>query len=297
MVGCGFPGSEKRNLTWFITCSDSFLSTMRIPVVLGRDLNQADFDRPLRSAVVNETFVRKYLAGANPVGQVFYPPTWKAGALSEPITIVGVAKDAHYRGVRDEAPPTAYVPYVVGPPSDSKMVFAIRTRMLPQALASTVRQAVASVDPHLPVAEMRTEREQIDQSLGTERLFAALVTAFGVIAVVLAAIGLYGIMAFSVSRRTSEIGVRLALGARRGDVQWLVLRQSLQTAAVGILVGTGCALELTRVLGKLLYGVKPNDPVSVIGAVVVMGAVGTLAAWIPARRASRVDPMVALRGD
>jgi predicted permease len=297
--GVRFPGSDKANQTWFLACSDSFLSTMRIPIVLGRDLNRADFDRSLRSAVVNETFVRRYMAGVNPIGQVFYPPPWrvKPDGRVEPVTIVGVAKDAHYRSVRDQAPPTAYMPYALRPPGDSRMVFEIRTQVPLQSLASTIRETVASVDPHLPVAEMRTEEEQIDQSLGTERLFAALVTAFGVIAVVLAAIGLYGVMAFSVSRRTTEMGVRMALGARRGDVQWLILRQSLAMAAVGILVGVPVALELSSLAGKLLYGVKPNDPASMVGAVAVMVLVAAVAAWIPARRASGVDPMVALRFD
>ena len=292
------PGRAQRNQTWFLFDSDSFLSTMRIPILRGRDLSHADFDRPLRSAVVNETFVHKYLAGSDPVGQLFYPPAWSAGEqLNQAVTIVGVAKDAHYRGVRDEVPPTAYLPYPLRPAGDTRMVFAVRTHAVPQSFASAIRRAVADVDPHLPVAELRTEREQIDQSLGTERLFAALVTAFGLIAVALAAIGLYGVMAFSVSRRTSEIGIRLALGARRGNVQWLVLRQSLLMAALGILAGVPSALAMTSIAARLLYGVKPNNPANIAAAVVVMAVVAILAAWIPARRASRVDPMAALRSE
>jgi len=292
--GVRFPGSDERHPTWFLAVSDQFLPTMRIPVISGRGLTQSDFDHALRNAIVNESFVRKYLPDRNPLGQSFLPPKWER---DEPITIVGVAKDAHYRGVRDAAPPTAYVPYPLRPSGDTRMVFAVRTRMAPESLASTVRQVVASVDPHLPVSEMRTEREQIDLSLGTERLFAALLTAFGVIALILAAVGLYGIMAFSVSRRTREIGVRLALGARPGDVQWLVLRQSLVMTAVGIVVGVPVVLALGSFLEKLLYGIKPNDPLSIAGAVVVLAMVAALAAWIPARRASRVDPMRALRFD
>lgn len=282
--------------TWFLYCSDSFLSTMRIPVLLGRDLSAADFDRAIPSAVVNETLVKKYLSAANPIGQIFYPPRWVDDRNnSKPFTIVGVARDAHYRGVRDEAPPTAYIPFASRPPGDSRMVFVIRTRLVPLSLASAVRRAVASIDPNLPVAEMRTEREQIDHSLGTERLFATLVTMFGIIAVILAAIGLYGVMAFSVNHRIGEIGVRMALGAQRGDVRWMVLRQSLFMAVLGIFVGVPSALLLTSTVRKLLYGVTPNDPASVAGAVIVMLVVAALAAWIPARRASRVDPMVALR--
>lgn len=291
-----FPGDDKGKQTWFLNCSDSFLSTTRIPILLGRDLNPADFDHPVRSAVINETFVKKYLAGVNPIGQIFYPPDWqRQGNPPEAFTIVGVAKDAHYSGVRDEVPPTAYLPYSLRPPGDSRMVFMIRTRLAPLWLATSVRQAVASVDANLPIAEMRTERDHIDRSLGAERLFATLVTTFGVIALILAAIGLYGVMAFSVNRRIPEMGIRMALGARRGDVQWLVLRQSLFLALLGILVGLPAALTLTSFVKKLLYGVKPNDPASLAGAVLVMSAIAAVAAWIPALRASRVDPMVALR--
>jgi predicted permease len=292
------PGDSKGNLTWFLDCSDSFLSVAKIPILVGRDFNRADFDRPVPSAIVNETFVKRYLPGVSPIGRISYPPGWGAkDKASEPFTIVGVVRDAHYRGVRDAVPPTAYVPYAYRAPGDSRMVFMIRARIAPMSLVSAVRQAVAAVDANLPVAEMRTEREQIDRSLGSERMFATLVTMFGAIALVLAAIGIYGVMAFSVARRTPEIGIRMAIGAQRGDVQWLVLRQSLSLAALGVFVGIPSALELTSLVSKLLYGVKPNDPISLIGAVMVMIAVAGLAAWIPARRASRIDPMVALRNE
>jgi predicted permease len=286
------PGDEKGKPTWFLTCSDSFLGTMGIPIVLGRDLSRADFDRPARNAVVNQTFVAKYLAGRNPVGQVFYPPAEK-----EPFTVVGVAKDAHYRGVRDAVPPTAYLPYPFRFAGDSRMVFAVRTRSAPGSYGSAVREAVASVDSNLPVAEMRTERDQVDRSLGAERLFASLMSAFGAMAMILAAIGLYGVMAFAVTRRTPEIGIRIALGAQRGAVQWMVLRQSLTMALWGIVVGVPGALALARLVRTLLYGVEPGDPASVAWAVVVIAAVAGLAAWIPARRAASVDPMKALRAE
>ncbi len=290
------PGDANGKQTWFLFCSDSFSSTMSIPILLGRDLSRADFDHPVRSAVVNETFVKKYLAGVSPIGRVFYPPNWQSRGMSpEAFTIVGVAKDAHYRGVRDEVPPVAYLPYAWRPIGDSRMVFAIRTRVGPLSLASAVRRAVASVDATLPIAELRTERDQIDRSLGAERMFATLATTFGAIALILAAVGIYGVMAFSVARRTPEIGIRMALGARPEDVQWLVLRQSLFLALLGILVGIPSALVFTSLVGKLLFGVKPNDPVSLAGAVIVMIAVAALAGWIPARRASHVDPTVALR--
>ncbi|HKD05413.1 MAG TPA: ABC transporter permease, partial [Bryobacteraceae bacterium] len=295
--GVKFPGSDKRNQTWFIFCSDSFLSTARIPITLGTDLTAADFDHGAPRAVVNETFVRKYLPGVNPIGRVFSAPQWDPKSPPPLITIAGVAKDAHYRGVRDEAPPTAYVLFGNRPASDNNMVFMIRTRVTPHSIESAVRQAVASVDANLPVSEVRTEKEQIERSLGTERLFGILVTVFGLIAVALAAVGLYGIMSFSVERRTSEVGVRLALGARRGQVQWMVVRQSLMMAALGIAIGVPAALELSGVASKLLYQVKPNDPLSIAAAALALAAVAALAAWIPAVRASRVNPTAALRSE
>jgi predicted permease len=290
------PGDAKGRPTNFLNCSDSFLSTMGIPIVLGRDLSRADLDLPARSAVVNETFVRKYLGGRNPIGQVFEPPN-RGTAQAPPFTIVGVAKDAHYRGVRDEVPPTAYLPYAFRAAGDTAMVFAVRVRQAPGSFASAVREAVASVDSNLPVAEMRTERDQIERSLGAERLFASLMSAFGAMAMTLAAIGLYGVMAFAVTRRTPEIGIRIALGAQRGEVQWMVLRQSLLMALGGIVVGVPGALALSSLVRSMLFGVEPGDPTSILAAVMVIASVAGLAAWIPARRAASVDAMKALRAE
>jgi predicted permease len=291
------PGDAKAKPTHFLTCSDSFLSTMRIPMLLGRDLSRADFDLPARSAVVNETFVRKYLEGRNPIGQVFERRNWQRKSGPELFTIVGVVKDAHYRGVRDQVPPTAYLPYPFRSAGDSRMVFAVRVRSAPLSFAAAVRDAVAGVDSNLPVAEMRTEQDQIERSLGAERLFASLMSAFGAMAMILAAIGLYGVMAFAVTRRTPEIGIRIALGAQRGEVRWMVLRQSLVMALWGIAAGVPAALALARLVRSMLYGVEPSDPASLVAAVAVIAAVAGLAAWIPARRASRVDPMKALRNE
>jgi predicted permease len=288
------PGDNKGKETYFLYCSNSFLTTMRIPVVLGRDLSPADFDRSMRSAVVNEAFVKNYLPHTNPIGRIFYPPGWNE-ENPQPITIVGVAKDAHYKGVRQQVPPTAYEPYALRFSGDTGMVFVIRTSLAPLSLAPAVRKAVARVDTNLPIADMRTEREQIDRSLGTETMFASLVGIFGAIALVLAAIGLYGVVAFSVARRTREIGIRMALGAQRANVLWLILRQSLLLALAGIVIGIPCALALTKLVGKLLYGIKPNDPITVATAIAMMLAVAALASWIPARRATKVDPMEALR--
>ena len=290
------PGVAGGKNTYFIMCSNGFLHAAGIGMVAGRDLDRADFDRPTRSAVVNESFAKQYLGGENPVGRTFLAPDWqKEGSDRAPFVIVGVARDAHYRAVREVVPATAYVAYPFRSINDSHMSFLIRTRLDPLSIGADVRRAVANVDPHLPVAELRTERDQIDQSIGSERMFAALVGAFGAIALLLAAIGAYGVMAFSVSRRIPEIGIRMALGAQRGQVMRMVLRQSVLLSAGGALLGVPVAIWLTSFVQKLLFGIKPNDPVSIAAAVVLLPAVAAFAAWIPARRASRVDPMKALR--
>jgi len=175
------------------------------------------------------------------------------------------------------------------------MTFELRTAMPPMAIAGAVQRVVGAIDRSLPVAGIRTQEEQIRDTLGTERMFAVVVSSFGAIAALLAAIGLYGVMAYAVTRRTSEIGIRLALGAGRGDVQWMVLRESLWMVAAGLLIGIPAALALTRLVQQALYGIRPNDPVSFLTAGVLMVAVAAVAAWIPARRAARVDPMRALR--
>jgi len=178
-----------------------------------------------------------------------------------------------------------------------QVTFEIRTLLAPMTIAGAVRRAVAEIDRNVPVAEMRTQEEQIRQTLGMERLFATLVGSFGLIAALLAAIGLYGVMAYAVTQRTTEIGIRLALGAGRGDVQRMMLRDSMLMVAIGMVAGIHAALALTRLLREMLYGVAPTDPLSFIVAGVLMLAVAAAAAWFPARRAARVDPMRALRQD
>jgi ABC-type antimicrobial peptide transport system permease subunit len=177
------------------------------------------------------------------------------------------------------------------------MTFAIRTALPPLSIVRDVRLAAAEIDAALPVAQVTTQESRIAESLGTERLFAGLVSAFGVVAALLAAIGLYGVMAYSVTRRTAEIGIRMALGARAADVQRLVLRESLLMVALGLLIGLPAAYLVSGTTAKLLYGVRPVDPLSYAAAALAMLAVAGLAAWIPARRAARIDPNIALRTD
>jgi len=277
-------------------CSASFLSTIRIPILLGRDLTPADERSSQHVAVVNEQFVKQFLDGRNPLGQIFYfGDPRKPGRDFAPIQIVGVARDAHYTRVRVKPKPTTYMPYAQSLAGLHQMTFVIRTALPPLSIAAAVRHAVASVDATVPVAELKTERQQIAESIGTERLFAGLVSAFGAVAALLAAIGLYGTMAYSVARRTVEIGIRLALGADRSGVLWLVMRQSLLLVAIGLAVGIPSALALTGLVRSSLFGIQPNDPASFVAGALLMSVVGAFAAWLPARRAAHVDPMIALR--
>ena len=292
------PGVESKQTfdAQQLFCSASFLSTMRIPILLGRDLTPADEHASQHVAVVNEQFVKQFLDGRNPLGQIFYFGNPRKPARDfAPIQIVGVARDAHYTRVRLEPKPTTYMPYAQSLAGLHQMTLVIRTALPPLSIAGAVRRAVASVDATVPVAELKTEQQQIAESIGTERLFAGLVSAFGAVAALLAAIGLYGTMAYAVARRTVEIGIRLALGADRSGVLWLVLRQSLLLVAIGLVIGIPAALALTGLVRSSLFGIQPNDPVSFVVGALLMTVVGAFAAWLPARRAARVDPMIALR--
>lgn len=286
------PGYSARNgqtpTTYVMQVGSHFLTAMEIPILAGRDIEDRDSQKAPRTAVVNETFARRYLGGQNALGRTF-----NLGSGST--EVVGVCADAKYDELRNGVPPTAYLSYLQNDFTWGGMIFELRTAMPPMAIAGAVQRAVAAIDRNVPVAHMRTQEEQIRETLGTERMFAGVVGSFGVIAALLAAIGLYGVMAYAVTRRTNEIGIRLALGAGRGDVQWMVLRESLWMVVAGLVVGIPVALALTKYVQASLYGIQPNDLVSFVGAGVLMVVVAAIAAWIPARRAARVDPMRAVR--
>lgn len=281
-----------------IVASSRFHRILGIPMLLGRELDDADGPNNRKVAIVNETFVRTYMAGANPIGRVFYFGGPEATQKPEDaFEVVGFCKDAKYDSLKHAAPPTAYLSYLQKPDWMRAATFEIRTELPASALANAIRTEVAGIDRNVPVAEMRTQEEQIRQSLGMERLFAELVGGFGLCAALLAAIGLYGLLAYTVTRRTPEIGIRLALGAGRLSVQWMVLRDMLWMVAIGMATGIPMALALTRLMRKALFGVAPDDPISFAGAGALMALMAIVAAWIPARSAARVDPIKALRNE
>ena len=276
---------------------ENFLETMEIPLLAGRTLKPQDDAKAPKVAVVNQTFASKYFPNEDPIGKRF---TFDSRKPDE-VEIVGLAKDAKYTRQRDDFPPTAYSSWRQELNGMRGATFEVRTTGDPTAAVAAVRQAVREVDANLPLNSVKTQIEQADETLRMERLFAKLMTLFGLLAQQLAAIGLFGVLAYAVSRRTHEIGIRMALGAERGDVLKMILRQGMTLALIGVGLGLAGAYVLTRYLESqlnlqsMLYGVKVNDPLTYGVIAVGLTLVAAVACYIPARRATKVDPLVALR--
>jgi len=232
--------------------------------------------------------VRKYFPSENPIGRRF----GQSPEENATIEVVGIVRDVKYNSVRDEAPPTMYVPY--RQTRGGGVMMEVRTTGDPVSAMGGIREAVRRVDPNLPVMDISTQMEQIERRFLQEKLFAQANAFFGGLAVLLAAVGLFGLMSYSVARRTNEIGIRMALGARSQDVLRLVMRESMTLVIVGIVIGLAVALGASRLIKTLLFGLAPTDVFSLMAAILLMIAVSAFAGYLPARRASRVDPMVAL---
>ncbi|SPF41759.1 Efflux ABC transporter, macrolide exporter (MacB) family, permease protein [Candidatus Sulfotelmatobacter kueseliae] len=279
----------------FLPVAPDFFGTMRIPLLGGRTLNTLDVrnQEPTNSyavAVVNESFARHYFGKQDPVGQHFR----LEGEKSE-TEIVGVVGDAKYDHLRYDVRPIVYVPIDYVAAMNFVGEFEVRTALDPKAMMPGIRAAVSRFDSNLLINDMKTETEQIDHNIYVERLFANLSSLFALLALMLACVGIYGLLSYQVTRRTHEIGVRLALGAERADVLRLVLRQGAVLAIVGALIGGAAALAVTRYLESFLFGVKSSDPFTMAAVAALLIAIALMASFIPARRAMRVDPMVALR--
>jgi predicted permease len=266
---------------------EDFFQTMGIPVLQGRGFNVHDSPRSPKVAVVNRALVRQYFRNENPIGQMF---EYEDGAVQ----IVGVVADTRYADLRSETPPTFYVPYQQSSVS-GRMMVEIRTATEPFSVLSEVRKAVESLDRDLPLIDVRTQEQQIKATLSTERIFAELSSTFGLLALTLASIGVYGLMAYTVAQRTGEIGIRMALGARVEQVLAGVLREALWMALAGVALGMGASFWLARFIGTMLYGLKATDPITAVGTVALLLGIALLGGMGPARRASRVDPLSALR--
>jgi predicted permease len=276
---------------------ENFFEVMEIPLLAGRTFKPSDDAKSPRVAVVNQTFANKYFPNENPIGKRFTFDTKKP----DEIEIVGLVKDAKYTRQRDEIPPTVYGVWRQELRSMDGAIFEVRTAGDPGGVIAAVRQAVREVDGNLPLNNIKTQVEQADETLRMERLFAKLLSLFGLLAQQLASIGLYGVMAYSVSQRTNEIGIRMALGADQRDVLKMVLRQGMALTIIGVALGLAGAYVLTKYLESkmnltnMLYGVNPGDPLTYGLIAAFLTLVALVACFIPARRATKVDPMVALR--
>ncbi|HVA17524.1 MAG TPA: FtsX-like permease family protein, partial [Candidatus Dormibacteraeota bacterium] len=241
--------------------------------------------------IVNQAFVEKYLGKENPLGKEFGQAGADANGPARPgYEIIGVVRDAKYNNLRRDIHAMMY-----GPQRGGGASFELRTAADPQAILPSIRNVVARINSNLPLFNVTTESQQIDRLLFEERLVARLASFFGLLALVLACIGLYGLLSYEVARRTREIGIRRALGAQQSDVLRLVVGQGIILAMVGAAVGIGVALGVTRYLSAMLYDVHANDPLTMVSVAILLLIVALAACYIPARRATRVDPMVALR--
>jgi predicted permease len=302
------PKPGDRRGSWLNAVSPGFFRTLKVPLVAGREFTARDeiternlsientgtWRWPFRAAVVNETFVKRYLGGRSPLGVRI--GLGDDPGTPTPIEIVGVAADSKYAAIREEPAPQIFLP-ALEHDGIAELTAFVRTTGDPNQLTLAIRRVVQKLDPTLPAFNVRTLEQQLARSLTNEHLFASLSTAFGVLATLLAAVGLYGVTAYAVTRRTREIGIRIALGARTSQVAGTVLREAAVLVLIGLGLGLGAAWWLTRYVESQLYGVAPHDSWTLTLCAVALTTVAGLAAWVPARRATRIDPLVALRSE
>jgi predicted permease len=282
------PGQRDRDSINRLAISPNFFDTMEMPLRAGRGFTERDDQSAPKVVVINEAAVRKYFANENPIGRHIGSSIETAGQLE----IVGVLRDAKYDSVRDPAPPTEYVPVL-----QSRLltaIFQVRTAGDPLAVIGAIREAVRQIDPNLPLMDVSTQVEQVEKRLVQEKVFAQAYALFGGLAMVLASVGLFGLMSYTVARRTNEIGIRMALGAQRHDVVRLVMGESMLLVLLGVGIGLAAAMAAGRLIASLLFGLGPTDAPTMLMSTMLMVIVSAIAGYVPARHAARVDPLVAL---
>jgi len=284
------PSSGKKLRVYDVPVAPRFFETLNIPLVLGRTFSARDTPAASAVAIVNQSFVNLYLPNQNPIGRHM--------ALGSPFKapgaeIVGVVADSKFYDVREKAQPMVFFSLWQQPTAEAEVV--VRTTAAPLSLAAEVRQAFKQISSKLPILGMNTLDSQIEKSLDQQKMVTKLCSIFGLLALLLVSVGIYGTLAYSVAGRTNEIGVRMAIGAQRHNVIWLILRDSLMLTAAGVVLGLPLALGGTRWLKSFLYGVQGTDPLAIAFALLLIIALALLAGYLPARRAARIDPMRALR--
>jgi putative ABC transport system permease protein len=277
------------DLTHYRPVSAGYFETIGIPIERGRGFDRRDDEDHALVVVVNQTLARAFWSGQSPLGQRvrFGDQAWR--------TVVGVVGDVHHQGL-DEAPvPEIYLPYAQVPNVESHPILVVRAAIDPKNLTGAMRRAVAEVDPEVPVDQIASMEQIVSGSLGESRFRTIVLSGFALLALFVASIGLYGVMSYLVSQRTREFGIRMAVGATRGSVFAMVLRQGAKLAAIGVAIGLMAAAAVGRLIAGLLYGVTPLDAATLAGVSILLAAVALLASYIPARRAARADPMDSLR--
>jgi len=305
----GLPSIQYR-----VVAGDYF-KALGIRILNGRPFSDADILRAPKVAIVNQEFVHRHWSGGSPLGKIISvnPPmslvpksiveeAIRSGAIPpdyEPdrLTVVGVAEDVRYGGLDVSAVPVVYMPYAQGSEGTTNMFVVVRTARDPLSLAGAIRQQVAEVDPNQPVASIQTMRTRVDASLAQRRLQMNVLGLFATMAVLIAVVGIYGVMSYNVAQRAREIGIRLALGAARSDVIAVVMRQGMTMVAAGMAAGLAASAGVTRVLRSLLFGVSPTDPLVFASIAAMLLATAAAAIYLPARRASRIDPLTMLRSE
>ncbi|MPY89686.1 MAG: FtsX-like permease family protein [Luteitalea sp.] len=287
--GLSVEKSNQSSETSLCIVGPGFFETMGIAIHRGRDFSRSDHSESAKVAIINETIARRYFSGQNPLGT-------HIGTVGARVEIVGVIADTKYRDLRETVPNTVYLPMNQAQSTSSQRTLHVRSVADPAGMAAAVREQVHALDKNLPV-EIDLFADLVDENLAQERLIATLSGFFGGLALLLTSIGLYGVIAYSVQRRTREIGIRMSLGAGRAAVLWMVLRECLMLVGLGVATGLTASFWLSRFVTRQLYGVDPVDPLTLAAAATCLIVVATLAGYVPARRASRVEPMIALRSD
>ena len=289
---------DRAEVEYFNVVADNFFETEGIPIVAGRGFLPSDTAGSPRVGVINQSLARRRFPNQSPVGRRFSAHAFggdepDAKSISW-IEIVGVCKDNRYASLRSEPPPQFFLPFVQQK-AVGAMTFEIRSAMKPEAILPALRKVVREADPDLPMNNVRTQDQQIAAAMQQERVFVVLTSGFGLLALALASVGIYGVVAYSVVQRTNEIGIRLALGAKPSQVKGMILRESSRVAVAGVAAGLIASIALARTLQSLLFGIRANDPFTLLAGVAVLLLIATAAGWIPARRAAGVQPMEALR--
>jgi putative ABC transport system permease protein len=292
--GRPIPRPSEVPIVWFRLVNPDYFRSVGIPLRAGRTFTDQDANGP-RVAVINETMARRYWRGQDPIGRRFSDSIPRPGRELQWITVIGVVGDVRHKGIDVVPDAETFWPYQQYAPTELRLT--IRTATEATMFAPLLRKAVAGVDRDQPVSQVRSMDQIVFDSIAPQRISVTLIGIFAAVALILAATGIYGVISYSVARRTREIGVRMALGAFRGDVLLMVLREAMALAAIGLGIGLAGSLALTRFISSLLFGTSDKDPIILAGAMALLMAVAALAAYIPARRASAIEPIAALRGE